>query len=67
LRGFLYAASCPAVSLCHGTTRRSSEPASSVCVAAALALPHANQIADRWHLKENARHSFLNAVRKSMR
>lgn len=31
------------------------------------ALPHAVQIADRWHLMENASAAFLNAVRKSMR
>lgn len=30
-------------------------------------LPHADQFADRWHLMENASHSFLDAVRKSMR
>jgi transposase len=31
------------------------------------ALPQAFQIADRWHLMENASSSFLDAVRKSMR
>jgi transposase len=31
------------------------------------ALPHATQIADRWHLMENASRAFLDAVRKSMR
>ena len=31
------------------------------------ALPHAMQVADRWHLMENASHAFLDAVRKSMR
>jgi len=31
------------------------------------ALPHAVQIADRWHLMENASHAFLDVVRKSMR
>lgn len=31
------------------------------------ALPHATQVADRWHLMENASHAFLDAVRKSMR
>ena len=36
-------------------------------LAAARALPHATQVADRWHLMENASHAFLNAVRKSMR
>lgn len=35
--------------------------------AVARALPHANQVADRWHLMENASHAFLDAVRKSMR
>lgn len=36
-------------------------------VAAAKALPQAIQVADRWHLMENASHAFLDAVRKSMR
>jgi transposase len=35
--------------------------------AAAKALPHAVQVADRWHLMENASTAFLDAVRKSMR
>ena len=35
--------------------------------AAAKALPHAVQVADRWHLIENASRAFLDAVRKSMR
>ncbi|MCA1868345.1 transposase [Agrobacterium genomosp. 3] len=35
--------------------------------AAAQALPHAEQVADRWHLMENASHAFVEAVRKSMR
>jgi transposase len=35
--------------------------------AAARALPHAIQVADRWHLMENASAAFLEAVRKSMR
>jgi transposase len=35
--------------------------------AAASALPHAVQVADRWHLMENASRSFLDAVRRSMR
>ena len=34
--------------------------------AAARALPHALQVADRWHLFENASAAFLGAVRKSM-
>lgn len=35
--------------------------------AAAKALPHALQVADRWHLMENASTAFLDAVRKSMK
>lgn len=35
--------------------------------AATKALPHAVQVADRWHLIENASRAFLDAVRKSMR
>ncbi|WP_332305835.1 ISL3 family transposase [Rhizobium sp. GR12] len=35
--------------------------------AAARALPHAAQVADRWHLMENASAAFLDVVRKSMR
>ena len=35
--------------------------------AKAKALPHAVQVADRWHLMENASRAFLDAVRKSMR
>ena len=35
--------------------------------AAAQALPNALQVADRWHLMENASAAFLDAVRKSMR
>ena len=35
--------------------------------AAAKALPHAVQVAVRWHLMENASRPFLDAVRKSMR
>jgi transposase len=35
--------------------------------AAASALPNALQVADRWHLLENASAAFLDAVRKSMR
>src|SRR6202140_1796131 len=35
--------------------------------AAAKALPDALQVADRWHLMENASAAFLDAVRKSMR
>lgn len=33
----------------------------------ARALPQAVQVADRWHLMENASRAFLDAVRKSMR
>ncbi len=36
-------------------------------LAAQKALPHAVQIADRWHLMENASQAFLDAARKSMR
>jgi len=36
-------------------------------VAAKRALPHAIQVADRWHLMENASRAFLDAVGKSMR
>jgi len=39
----------------------------SYALAAAKALPNATQVADRWHLMENASHAFLDAVRKSMR
>ena len=35
--------------------------------ATAKALPHAIQVADRWHLMENASRAFLDAVRKWMR
>jgi transposase len=35
--------------------------------AVARALPHATQVADRWHLMENASRAFLDAVRRSMR
>lgn len=34
--------------------------------AASKALPHAIQVADRWHLMENASAAFLDAVRKSI-
>jgi transposase len=36
-------------------------------LAAARALPEATQVADRWHLMENASRAFLDAVRESMR
>jgi transposase len=36
-------------------------------MAAARALPGATQVADRWHLMENASRAFLEAVRASMR
>lgn len=36
-------------------------------LATAKALPQATQVADRWHLMENASRAFLDAVRKSMR
>ena len=36
-------------------------------VAAQRALPHAVQVADRWHLMENASRAFLDAVGRSMR
>lgn len=35
--------------------------------AVSRALPEARQVADRWHLMENASSAFLDAVRKSMR
>ena len=35
--------------------------------AVARALPHATQVADRWHLMENASRAFLDAARRSMR
>lgn len=35
--------------------------------AIARALPHAEQVADRWHLMENSSRAFLDAVSKSMR
>ena len=35
--------------------------------AIAKALPHAEQVADRWHLMENSSRAFLDAVGKSMR
>jgi len=36
-------------------------------LATAKALPEGTQVADRWHLMENASRAFLDAVRKSMR
>lgn len=36
-------------------------------LASAQALPRAQQLADRWHLMENASQAFLDAVRRSMR
>ncbi len=36
-------------------------------LAVSKALPHAVQVADRWHLMKNASRAFLDAVRKSMR
>jgi transposase len=39
----------------------------SYALATQRALPAAVQVADRWHLMENASHAFLDAVRKSMR
>jgi transposase len=36
-------------------------------LATAKALPQATQVADRWHLMENASRAFVDAVRKSMR
>ena len=40
--------------------------AGGYALAAARALPNATQVADRWHLMENASRAFLDAVRKSM-
>ena len=40
---------------------------SHYALAAARALPHATQIADRWHLMENASRAFLETVQKFMR
>jgi transposase len=39
----------------------------SYALATQKALPNAMQVADRWHLMENASHAFLDAVRRSMR
>lgn len=39
----------------------------SYALATTRALPHATQVADRWHLMENASRAFLDAVRTSMR
>jgi len=39
----------------------------SYALAAAKALPQATQVADRWHLMENASRAFLDTVRRSMR
>ena len=36
-------------------------------LAAARALPHAVQVADRWYLMQNASRVFAEAVRQSMR
>ena len=36
-------------------------------IIAERALPHGIQVADRWHLKENASAAFLDAVRKTTR
>ena len=61
---------------CAGATRLSDQSQIEIVardrgggygLAAAKALPHAIQVADRWHLMENASHAFLDAVRKSMR
>jgi transposase len=40
--------------------------AGGYALAARRALPHAVQVADRWHLMENASAAFLAAVRQSM-
>lgn len=39
----------------------------SYALAAAKALPEATQVADRWHLMENASAAFLGAIKQSMR
>ncbi len=41
--------------------------AGGYALAVSKALPDAVQVADRWHLMENASRAFLDAVRKSMR
>jgi hypothetical protein len=50
--------------LLAGEARRRSR---GYALATQKALPNAVQVADRWHLMENASHAFLDAVRKSMR
>jgi transposase len=47
--------------------RSSLETAAEGTAKLPKALPHAVQVADRWHLMENASRAFLDAVRKSMR
>ena len=47
--------------------RRARDRGGGYALAAKKALPQATQVADRWHLMENASHAFLDAVRKSMR
>ena len=52
----------------HATIRvLSRDPGAGYGEAGAQALPDALQVADRWHLIENARAAFLDVVRKSMR
>ncbi|HEX3942666.1 MAG TPA: transposase family protein, partial [Rhizomicrobium sp.] len=48
-------------------SRSSPATAAVDMVKQAKALPDAVQVADRWHLMENASRAFLDAVRKSMR
>jgi transposase len=50
-----------------GITIIARDRGGAYALAAQRALPNAVQVADRWHLMENASAAFLDAVRKSMR